>query len=171
MTRSIPLALLVALASAAALAADPAPPAPAPTSSAPATVSSAPLNVAKVVAYRQKTMKAASDHMAAASILAKGEVDRPQDMLVHADALHDLAGTVGALFPAGTGPKDTKTEAKTEIWSQADKFTEAAKAFEASTSALLDAAKKNDAAGFRDQLGKVGETCGNCHDTFKVDEG
>lgn len=148
---------------AVALAADPAPAKP----------SSTPISAgdpAKAVSYRHKVMKAMSDHMAAQNLLAKGEVNRPQDMAMHATALHDLSTTIVDLYPVGTGPDVTKTEAKKEVWTQADKFMAAAKALETESAALLDVAKKGDVAAYKAQLGKVGETCGNCHDAFAVEE-
>ena len=160
--------LFLALAfSAAALAADPAAPAtPAVVTPAPVV----PLNLAKTVSYRHKVMKAASDHLAAAGILAKGEVDRPQDMIMHATALLELSATIGSLYPAGTGPDAVKTEAKKEVWTQPDKFAAAAKALETESLGLVDAAKKNDIAAYKAQVGKIGEACGGCHDTFRVED-
>lgn len=156
-----------------AFGADPAPAKPAATPTSVGTPAPAPplaADPAKAVSYRHKVMKAMADHMAAQNLLAKGEVNRPGDMAMHATALHDLATTIPALYPAGTGPDVTKTEAKKEVWTQADKFAAAAKALETESAALLDVAKKGDLASYKAQLGKVGETCGNCHDAFAVEE-
>ncbi len=153
---------------AVALAADPAPAKPASTPTSVGTPAAG--DPAKAVSYRHKVMKAMSDHMAAQNLLAKGEVNRPQDMAMHATALHDLSTTIVSLYPVGTGPDVVKTEAKKEVWTQADKFTAAAQALETESAALLEVAKKGDVPAYKAQLGKVGETCGNCHDAFAVEE-
>jgi cytochrome c556 len=169
--------LVAAVGSSLALAHEPAPPAPAPQSTAPASPAVVPANAAtiggnadKIIGYRQKTMKAIGDHFGAAGMIAKGDVvGRNADMLMHANALYDLSHGVSDLFPAGTGPDSgLKTSARAEVWSQNDKFVNAAKDFEKEAGKLVDAAKEGDVSGFKEQFGKVGEACGNCHDTYRV---
>lgn len=137
---------------------------------APAALSAAP-SVPLVVKYRHMVMSAAGGHMGAMSMIAKGETDRTQDMVMHAEAMLSLAKVTGSLFPEGSGPQaGVETEAKAEIWSQKDKFAAAVKAFEDESAKLVEVAKKGDVAAFKAQLGAVGGTCGDCHDTFRVDE-
>jgi cytochrome c556 len=154
MKRLAPLALLAVFA-APAWSADPAPAAPAPE---------------KVVVYREKMMKAAADHMATTGMIVKGEIDRPQDLAAHATALAELGKTFGSLFPAGTGPDKVKSESRPEVWSQPEKFAEAAKVFETESAKLAEVAKTNDLAAFKAQFGKVGEACGGCHDSFREED-
>ncbi len=137
---------------------------------APAALS-APPSPAMTVKYRHAVMNAAGAHMGAMAMIVKGETDRTGDALFHATALHELSKTVGALFPEGTGPTPgLETEAKAEIWSQKDKFAEAVKALETSSAALVEAAKSGDPAKLKTALGPVGQSCGDCHDAFKVDD-
>jgi cytochrome c556 len=123
-----------------------------------------------IVTYRQSLMDEAGKVMKAGSMISKGQVNRPGDMLAHATALRDVALHLGELFPAGTGPDKLKTDAKAEIWAQPDKFQAAVKVFQTETAALVDVAKAGDPAATKAQFGKVGESCGGCHDGFRVDE-
>jgi cytochrome c556 len=137
---------------------------------APAALS-APPSPAMIVKYRHAVMKGLGAHMGGVSMIAKGESDRIADAVFHATALNELAKTLGALFPDGTGPgPGIETEAKPEVWSQKDKFAEAVKALEVSSAALVEAAKSGDVAKIKTAMGPVGQSCGDCHDTFKVDD-
>jgi cytochrome c556 len=122
------------------------------------------------VAYRQAVMDATAKEMKASGLITKGLIDRPTDLVAHATALHEQAMILGDLFPAGTGPDKVKTGAKAEIWTQADKFQAAVKTFQTETQAFVDTAKAGNIDATRAQMGKVGESCGGCHDTFRVDE-
>jgi cytochrome c556 len=147
----------------------PAPPAPAPAA-APAPAPGAP-SASQVVKYRQSIMDAAAGHMGALALIAKGQSDRTADVALHANALRDLATTVGALFPAGSGPSTSvETEAKPEIWTDQARFAEVVKAFEAETTKLAEVAATGDLEAFKSQFGAVGGSCGDCHDAFKIDE-
>lgn len=132
---------------------------------------SAPPSPALIVKYRVATMKASGQHLTAVGMIAKGESDRTQDLVMHATALHELARTLGSLFPTGSGPAPgLTTEAKPEIWTQADKFATAVKAFETETAKLVEVAKGGDLAATKTQWGAVGGACGDCHDVFKVED-
>lgn len=121
------------------------------------------------VAYRHLVFESAAKHMKMSGMIAKGEIDRPGDMIHHATALNGLAQDLVALFPAGTGPDKVKTDAKAEIWTKGEQFAAAATAFKDSSAALVEAAKTGDKAKFGAALGKVGESCGGCHETFRAE--
>lgn len=167
--RTLALALAVIALSTPVIAAEPsAPPAaPAPAAAPPAAAPTS-ADPAKVVAYRQLQMEAAGKHMKATTMILKGEVARPGDLPGHAAALHATAVGLADLFPAGTDSAKVKTEAKAEIWSQPDKFKQAAAAFELETQKLVDVSKSGDTAAYQQQFGAVGKSCGACHDGFRV---
>jgi len=122
----------------------------------------------KVVAYRQTLMSSTGRHMKAIGMIVKGEIDRPQDLEGHAAALHAASRDLTTLFPPTTGPDKLKTDAKAEVWTRWTDFETAAKAFETETAALLEAARKKDIDAFKAQFGKVGDSCGGCHEPFKT---
>ena len=136
------------------------------------TALSAPPTPPQVVKYRNKVMDGLGAHMGAIGMVAKGESDRVGDVLGHAEAIAALAKSVGALFPEGTGPgvAGVETEAKADIWTRKDEFAAAVKKLETASDALVAAAKANDLAQIKTAMGGVGQSCGGCHDTFKVDD-
>lgn len=130
-----------------------------------------------VIAYRLNTMKTAGSHMRAIGMITKGQINRPQDLAPNAAALHEAAMELGDLFPAGTGPDKfpptndrTKvgTTAKAEVWSDPTGFKTALTAFQTETQKLVDVVGTKDAAAIKVQYTKVGDTCGDCHDKFRV---
>jgi cytochrome c556 len=108
--------------------------------------------------------------MTMANLIAKGEMGRPSDLLLHAQAMHDLANTIDELFPAGTGPDATKTDARPEVWARSAEFATACQKLETETGKLVEMAKAGDLAAAKTQLGAVGPACGDCHDVFRVEE-
>ncbi|MFK7928535.1 MAG: cytochrome c [Myxococcota bacterium] len=125
---------------------------------------------AAIVAYRHNMMEGMGKHMKLSAMIVKGEVDRPDDMLMHAEALHKAAFATPTLFPKSTGPGKIKSDSLPAVWEQWDGFLAANKTYEEATAKLVEVAKAKDLAGFRAQFGAVGRSCGGCHETFRVDE-
>ena len=146
MYRLVPLALLLAPA---ALSAPPPPSA--------------------IAKYRHEIMETTAGHMSALSMLVKGESDRRQDAIAHAEAISDLSKIAGDLFPEGSGPgPGIETDAKPEIWKDREKFMAAMKNWQTESSELVDVAKKGDMEAFKTQFMEVGKACGACHDNYRV---
>ena len=124
-----------------------------------------------VVTYRHVQMEAAGKHMKSTALIVKGTLDRKQDLKGHAASLHALSMEFGELFPAGTDPKSVvKTDALASIWEKPSEFQSAVKAFQDASKALVDAVDAGDEAGVKAAFGKVGKSCGGCHDDFKKDD-
>jgi cytochrome c556 len=136
------------------------------------TALSAPPTPPQTVKYRHLVMEGLSAHMGAIGMVVKGESDRAGDVLGHATAIAELSKTMGALFPEGTGPgaAGVQTDAKAEVWTKKDEFAAAVKKLETASVALVEAAKTNDPVKVKTAMGGVGQSCGGCHDTFKVDD-
>jgi cytochrome c556 len=135
---------------------------------APAALS-APPPPAAIAKYRHEIMETIGGHMSTLSMVVKGESDRKQDAVTHAEAIADLSKIAGDLFPEGTGPAAAPdTHAKPEIWKDKDKFAAAMKNFQTQADDLVLAAKKGDMDVFRTQFQQVGKACGTCHDSFRV---
>ena len=149
----------------AAMSADP------PPAAAPVAVPAAPAALGlpeKVVAYRKAEMSIIAKHMKTASLIASGDIGRPQDLLRHAEGLHAESMDLLALFPEGTGPDKIKTEAKAEIWSKHADFEAAVTKLQTESAKLVEVAKTGDLDASKAQLDKVGDSCGSCHDAFKL---
>ena len=62
------------------------------------------------------------------------------------------------------------TEALPAIWTDADGFAAAVQALQTESAALIEAANGDDFDAFKAQFGKVGGTCGGCHDGYRLDD-
>lgn len=62
------------------------------------------------------------------------------------------------------------TEALPVIWEQPDDFAQKAKALEDAANTFAGVAAGGDQAATLGGLRALGGTCGNCHDTYRVDE-
>ena len=114
------------------------------------------------IKYRQAVMEAIGGHTSAASLIARGLIER-DELALHARALQTLTADIPALFPEGSDFGDTR--AKDEIWEEWDDFVEASNASKASAEKLVAAVESGgDIAGaFRD----VGDGCKGCHRQFR----
>lgn len=64
--------------------------------------------------------------------------------------------------------KDVKSAALPEIWSNPEKFKEAADRLQAEAVKLGAVARARDEAGVKAQWGAVGKACGACHESFRA---
>lgn len=72
-------------------------------------------------------------------------------------------------FPRGSGPQPgVKTAARTEIWTRAGDFRNAADAFARQAQAFQRVAAGGDLNAIRTESRKLGATCKGCHDSFRV---
>jgi cytochrome c556 len=110
-------------------------------------------------------------HMKAVGKFAKSEETLNAEIVAHAKAMFEASQKLESHFAAGTGPdKFPKTRAKAEIWTSSADFAAAVKNFQTESAALVKAAEANDTAAFKAQAGKVGPTCGGCHEKFRKKE-
>ncbi|AMS43623.1 cytochrome c [Aminobacter sp. NyZ550] len=126
---------------------------------------------ADVIADRQAVMKENAKQVGTLVKMVKGEAPFDAAAVVAAlTALNDNVQKidVAASFPAGSDKGDTTASPK--IWedlagfqAQVDKFKEVTAAAVASPAADLDALKA--------QVGTIGQTCGTCHEAFRVKKG
>ena len=120
-----------------------------------------------MIRYRQSAMKGNGDYMAALNAYAKGEVTivKKETIKAYAAAIAGTAAEIPGMFPAGT---DTgRTNAKPEIWSKAADFTAATKRLSEEATKLSEIAATGNEAGMKEQIGKVAQACGGCHQAFR----
>lgn len=118
---------------------------------------------ADVIAERQQTMKDIGG--ATKAIKAAVEAGKAGDAVAPAEKIAMLMKTVPDLFPKGSD--QGKTEAKPEIWTDWEKFKEAAAGAGAAAEKLAAVARTGDAAATGDALKALGGACGNCHKPFR----
>jgi cytochrome c556 len=77
---------------------------------------------------------------------------------------------MGALYQPGTdkgkGWKDTR--AKAELFTDKEGMGKVAMAFNKEANEMAKVAATGDAAAVKVQFGKLGDSCGGCHDKFRV---
>lgn len=118
-----------------------------------------------VIKFRQGVMKAQGGHMGAMAQIVRGKVDYPGRLLVHARALNSIAQNVDTLFPEDSDFGET--DAKEEIWSNWDKFKEAAEHLSDETGAFEKAVESKDEKAIGKGFKKLGEACKACHKKFR----
>ncbi len=123
-----------------------------------------------VVEYRHTAMEGLSKHMKASAMIAKSEVSRPGDLVMHAEGVLAYAKLIKELFPEGTGPDKVKSESLATVWTERAKFDKAADDLVVKAGAWVTAAKGGDMAQTMGAMGAVGKACGACHDDFKVED-
>ena len=85
--------------------------------------------------------------------------DAARSVVVHADQIPDM-------FPEGSlhGP----SEARAEIWSDWDRFTELTKALSSTAGQLAETAQSGDRQAIAGAFNQVGKTCRGCHEAFRI---
>lgn len=66
-----------------------------------------------------------------------------------------------------TASSKENSDAKAEIWTDNATFKQAAQKFQANTKNLKDAAATNQLENIKVPFGAVGQSCKNCHDSFR----
>ncbi|MCI4592678.1 cytochrome c [Sphingobium sp. BYY-5] len=97
----------------------------------------------------------------------------PQTYVIQISArqIRDYARQQQGWFPAGSGPRPgVKTAAKAEIWSQAAAFKAAQDGFAAQANTFATMAQSGDIARMRLAAKALGQSCGTCHRSFRVEE-
>ncbi len=120
-----------------------------------------------MIRYRQEAMKGNADYLAALNAFAKGEVTivTKETIKAYAAALVGTSLELPGMFPAGT---DTgRTNAKPEIWQKNADFLAAAKRLGEEGTKLAEVAAAGNEAAMKDQIGKVAQACGGCHQPFR----
>lgn len=115
---------------------------------------------------RQTAMKAVGDAMKAPGAMMKGEA--PFNLAaVQASfkVMNDSAKAAAGLFP-DTSKTGGDTAADPKIWTDPAGFKTAMANFEAASAAAM--ANVKDEASFKVEFPKVGKTCGECHNTYRV---
>jgi cytochrome c556 len=121
-----------------------------------------------VIKFRQGVMNAQGGHMGAMAQIVRGKVDYPGQLIVHAKALNSIAHDVGKLFPEGTDFGET--DAKEEIWSNWDKFKEAADRLGNEAQAFVKVVQSEDQKAIGQGFKKLAEACKGCHKKFRQED-
>lgn len=116
--------------------------------------------------YRQGALHVMGNHFGRIGAMVNGKV--PFDahaVQVNADVVAFMSKLPWAGFIDGSDKGDT--DAKPEIWSQPDKFKNAALKMQDAVANLATVAKTGDQEKIKVAFGAAGQTCKACHDDFK----
>ena len=121
-----------------------------------------------VVEYRQSVMSALGGHAGAIARIVKQQVSYDH-IQAHADAIAATAAAVSDIFPENSGPGDyEKTDALAKIWEQPDKFQDAVEQFQTAAQDFKAAAGGDRGEVIR-AFKALGDSCGNCHDSYRAE--
>ena len=126
---------------------------------------------ADVIADRQAVMKENAKQVGTLAKMVKGEAPFDAAAVVAAlTALNDSVQKidVAASFPAGSDQGDTTASPK--IWEDLAEFQAQVDKFKAVTAAAV-ASSAADVDALKAQVGTIGQTCGTCHEAFRVKKG
>lgn len=118
------------------------------------------------VRYRHAVMEAMANNFAAMAAIFKKEVDRPDELQVHARALAESASLVEGLFPVGS----EGAAALPLIWEEPDKVAAASRESADSAAALAAAAASGDQAAIARAFKAAGDGCKGCHERYKKED-
>lgn len=129
----------------------------------------APVSAQDAIAERQQAMKSVGGAMRVVGGMARGQVDFDAAAALEAfETMNEVAGRYGSLFPEGS-ETGGDTEAKDTIWSDRAGFEAEVAKFESATAAAIAAAPQ-DLESFRAVFGPVGQSCGSCHEGYRIDK-
>lgn len=122
-------------------------------------------NVEALVDHRQGIMRAVGGHMAATAAILFDGVPFENDLGVHGAALSGLLGDITALFPEGSAHEES--DARPEIWEDADTFDERSRTTGDAAAAFAEAVQGGDQAQMIQAFSALGDSCGACHEDFR----
>ena len=122
-----------------------------------------------LVKQRQAVMTLQGKYFGPMGGMAQGKVPYNADVVRrNAGFLDNLSRMPWDGFdPSTKDVKDIKTAALPAIWSEPDKFRQAADRLQAETSKLYEASRGGDESAVKNQIAAVGKACGACHENFR----
>lgn len=92
-------------------------------------------------------------------------------ILANAEIISANLQKISGHFPAGTAREDGyDTEALAVIWQQPEEFSAATDNAIAAGAGLVEAAKLVELSEIRTAVGALGNSCKDCHETFRADD-
>jgi cytochrome c556 len=133
-----------------------------------AACSGAEADAPPVIKERHENFEAIGDSFKAIRAQLEGDPDMSV-ILAAASDINARAAKIEGHFPAGTGvDAGWDTEALATIWEKPTEFTDARLRLLDESLKLVEIAAEGDTAVVGEQVGKLGEACKSCHDSFRV---
>ncbi len=121
-----------------------------------------------VIKYRQGVMKAQGGLMAAMAQIVRGKVPYDTQLAGYALALRSISGDIPDMFPEDSDFGET--DAKAEIWEDAEKFRKAADKAANAAETFQKAVDSGDKKAIGGQFKALADACKGCHKKFRKEE-
>ena len=115
------------------------------------------------VDYRHYAMEAVGAHMQAIRKIVRREVTHSEHLILHANAMADLASMTPDLFPEGSEGRETLPS----VWEQPEDFSKRLDAFRSAAETFKEAAVSGDSSLIRTAIRALGQSCKGCHDHYR----
>lgn len=132
-----------------------------------ATVAGAAVKPEDAIRYRQSVYTVIGWNFMPLGQMVKGKNPwNASEFALRAERIAALAPQLAEGFPDGSDG-GAKTQAKPEIWKNADDFKSKLDALVEQSKRLAEVARGGDEAKTKEQFGKTAETCKGCHDKYR----
>jgi cytochrome c556 len=136
-----------------------------------ATAEITPDQAERAVETRQSVLHLMAWNISPLGAMARDRMDFDADRVAtNAERLLALSKMLSDAFAADTRGNDVTTEALDVIWEQPEDFAAKIQANIDAAGALVDASTTGDEGAMKEAIGRLGSTCGSCHDDFRVDD-
>jgi cytochrome c556 len=125
----------------------------------------------RAVETRQSVLHLMAWNISPLGAMARGRMDFDAERVAtNADRLLALSRMLSDAFAADTRGTGVETEALDVIWEQADDFAAKVQANMDAAGALVEVAGTGDEDAIKEAIGRLGSSCGSCHDDFRIDD-
>jgi cytochrome c556 len=125
----------------------------------------------RAVETRQSLLHLMGWNMSPLGAMARGRIDFDTARVqTNAERLAALSGMLADAFAADTRSNDVATESLDVIWENPEDFAAKVEANMEAAGALVEVSATGDEGAIKEAIGRLGSTCGGCHDDFRVDD-
>lgn len=136
-----------------------------------ATAELTPDQAERAVETRQSVLHLMAWNISPLGAMARDRIAFDADRVAtNADRLLALSRMLSDAFGPDTRGNDVTTEALDVIWEQPEDFAARIQANMDAAGALVEVAASGDEAAMKEAIGRLGSTCGSCHDDFRLDD-
>lgn len=124
----------------------------------------------KATELRQSIFKLLGSNMGPLGGMAKGKIEFDAATIEkNAQRINQLSLMIDDYTRTDTSKFNVKTEALNKVWQQRAEFEKRIMALTDASASLEKIALSGDESNIKQAIGKVGQSCGGCHDNFKKD--
>ncbi len=125
----------------------------------------------RAVETRQSVLHLMAWNISPLGAMARDRMEFDADRVAtNAERLLALSKMLSDAFGPDTRGNDVETEALDVIWENPADFTAKVQANMEAASALVEVSATGDEGAIKEAIGRLGSTCGSCHDDFRVDD-